>query len=363
MIDRPFLPLNDSHVHVIKVEHVKEFSKLMDAINAEKVGLACQSDLRATNDNPAGFCLKASDPDRFYMIAGLDHSAHYYKDCDGPSLADQARNLYDIGVDGVKILAGKPNVRKRLDEPMDGPYFSDFFSVCEELDIPLLWHIADPEEFWNPSTLPQWAQNQGWGYDDSFPQKEDLYKETENVLNRHPRLRVVLAHFYFLSADLERAEKFLNKFPNACFDLAPGIEMFYNLSGQWEKARDFFCKYADRIFFGTDIMSPLSLDEACARAGIVYRFLLGEGSFKIPEEADFLLGKPVDGTIRGLALTEEAASSILQACFLRQFGESSRRLNVEAAKEECERLAIVESQLKSCTREETDGGQALEYLI
>ena len=54
-----FPPLVDGHAHVLRVGEAMGFPKLMDAINAVQVGLACQSDLCVPNNNPAGFVLKA----------------------------------------------------------------------------------------------------------------------------------------------------------------------------------------------------------------------------------------------------------------------------------------------------------------
>ncbi len=334
----------------------------MDVINAKQAGIACQSDLKVTNDNPAGFVLKARHPGRFYELAGLEHSGHLHNMESALSLSQQAHRLKETGADGIKLLASKPTEWKRLGEPLDGPYFREFFRVCEELNIPLLWHVADPEEFWEPEKLPQWAKEKGWGYDGSFPSKEALYRETENVLRRHPGLSVVFPHVYFLSADLGKAERFLSEFPSANFDLAPGIELFYNLSLSSEKARDFFCRFSSRILFGTDILSCLSPGEARARAGIICRFLTEKESFRVPEEADFLLGPPEDGIIHGLDLPEEVVKSVLQENFHQLFGDSPKKLNVTAARQECLRLAGIETSIKSCPLEETEGAQAEKIL-
>lgn len=350
-----FPPLIDGHAHVLRVAEAMEFPKLMDAINAVQVGLACQSDLGVPNNNPAGLMLKARYLERFYFLAGLDHSAHLYGLKETPPLPHQARRLGEIGADGIKILASKPTERKRLGAPLDGSYFSEFFETCESLRIPLLWHVADPEEFWDPEKLPQWAREKNWGYDSSFLPKESLYREAEIILRTYPGLRVIFPHLYFLSADLDRAEKFLTEFPNANFDLAPGIELYYNLSRTKEKAQEFFCRFSERILFGTDIGSGLSIKEAQARAGIIYRFLAGSETFRVPEEADFLLGPPGDGIIHGLALPEEVLKAILQDNFHRIFQKSPRMLNIELAIEECQRIAGVETEIKSCPIEETEG--------
>lgn len=362
MEDIRFLSLIDGHAHVLSVAEAMEFPKLMDAINAVQVGLACQLDLCVPNNNPTGLVLKARYPERFYLLAGLDHSAHLYGLKETSSLSHQACRLTEIGADGIKILASKPTERERLGVPLDGSYFNEFFKTCETLRIPLLWHVADPEEFWDPEKLPQWAREKNWGYDSSFLPKESLYREAEIILRTYPGLRVIFPHLYFLSADLDRAEKFLTEFPNTNFDLAPGIELYYNLSRTKEKAQEFFCRFSERILFGTDIGSGFSIKEAQARAGIGYRFLSGRETFRVPEEADFLLGPPEDGIIHGLGLPKEVVKAILQDNFRRIFGKSPRRLNIELAIEECQRIAGVEAEIKSCPLDETEGMQAATQI-
>jgi hypothetical protein len=245
---------------------------------------------------------------------------------------------------------------------VDGLYFAEFFQACEALDMPLLWHVADPEEFWEPQRLPAWAREQGWGYDSNFPAKEDLYRETERILRRHPGLRVVLPHFYFLSADLSRAEALLAAFPGVHFDLAPGIELFYNLSREPDRARDFFIRFGGRILFGTDILSEHTPAEARHRAGIVLRFLAGGGTFRVPAGADFLLGKPEDGVIRGLSLPEDTLHDILTANFRRVFGPTPRPLDADRARAECLRLASIEAEVEECIIDLTEGARASDLL-
>lgn len=73
------------------------------------------------------------------------------------------------------------------------------------LGFPVICHVADPEEFWDERLAPEWAKQQRWVYYlDNYPKKGELYKEMENVLNAHPNLKVILCHFYFISANLEK---------------------------------------------------------------------------------------------------------------------------------------------------------------
>ena len=327
------------------------------------MGIACQFESQITNTNPAGLAIKHFDPQRFYYLAGLEHSSLLYRSTHALPLHEQLGILQAVGADGIKLLASKPTERKRLHTPVDGPYFAEFFAACEKQDVPLLWHVADPEEFWEPEKLPAWAQEQGWGYDNSYPTKLSLYNEAENVLRRHPALRVVFPHFYFLSAELDEAEAFLEQFPNAHLDLAPGIELYYNLSFSWEKSQDFFCRYSDRILFGTDILSSHTTSEVQKRAGIVYRFLTGKEIFRVPEGADFLLGPPSDGSIQGLDLPQEAVDNITHNNFLRIFGPHPHPIHTGAAVEECRRLAQIETEVKAVPLADCEGSRAAHILL
>ena len=57
-----------------------------------------------------------------------------------------------------------------------------------------------------------------------------LIAEVERILEQHPRLKLILAHFCFLSGDLARAAAFLDRWPNVCYDITPGDEMYVRFS-------------------------------------------------------------------------------------------------------------------------------------
>jgi hypothetical protein len=265
---------------------------------------------------PLAYLAKQRFPEQAYVFAAWNHSAHSAgPPAAAPSLAAQVRAQAARGADGWKILESKPDVRRGLGEALDGPYFAAGFAALEALDLPVLWHVADPEEFWDPATTPAWALSRNWGYGPAFPSKESLYAEADRVLARHPRLRVVFAHFFFLSADLDRAARFLAEHPRAGFDLAPGIELLYNLSRDRDRARDFFIRHADRIYFGTDAGAadgaPAEVVET--RIRLVLRFLTAADTFRVPAGADYLLGPPEDSIVRGLDLPAAVLERILCA--------------------------------------------------
>ncbi len=290
--------------------------------------------------------MKAQYPKLFFVFAGLNHAQ---KLSDGrvktPSLVQQVDGFVKMGCDGIKMIEGQPTSRQRMDIPVTDPYFADYWACVEELGIPIVWHVNDPEEFWDPAKIPGWAKERNWGYGPGDVQKEQLYSEVDEVLSKHPNLRIIFAHFYFLSADLARARRFFDEHTTVQFDLAPGVEMLYNLSQDPEASREFFIHYANRIVFGTDLSSRLSLEEGRIRSGLVFRWLESEDTFRVPEEADFLLGSPDDGLINGLSLPDDVLTKIYCDNFVRLAGMEPHKLDIERAVEECERIDAIAKAL------------------
>jgi hypothetical protein len=154
----------------------------------------------------------------------------------------------------------------------------------------------------------------------------------------------------------------LDEHPAVRFDVTPGIEMLYNLSRDLDASRVFFCEHADRIVFGTDLSSSLTVDEGRFRAGIIYRWLESEDTFRVPDGADFLLGAPEDGVIRGMSLPKEVLDRIYAGNFASLAGDAPRALNVPLAVQECERLAGIAEELSGQDRAGTEAAKVARLL-
>jgi hypothetical protein len=138
--------------------------------------------------------------------------------------------------------------------------------------------------------------------------------------------------------------------------------MLYNMSRDPDTSRDLFCECADQIVFGTDLSSGLSVEEGRYRAGIIYRWLEGEDTFRVPRGADFLLGAPEDGVIRGLSLPEDVLAKIYAGNFARLAGGEPRVLNRALAIQECERLAGIAKALSGQPASETEAAKVAQLL-
>jgi len=345
------------------VETEERMLAIRDATGIEKMNLVSIQNEAAGSGLPQSLYMKARHPHDFFVFAGLNHAEKLSGgDVSTPSLAEQADRFVEMGCDGIKMIEGKPTSRRRLNIPVSDPYYAEYWARVEELGLPIVWHVNDPEEFWDPDRIPGWAKERDWGYGPDDVQKEALYDEVGDVLARHPGLQVAFAHFYFLSADLPRAARFLDEHPNVRFDLAPGIEMLYNISRDPDAGREFFTRYADRIVFGTDLSSGLTLEEGRIRAGIVFRWLESEDEFRVPEEADFLLGPPQDGLIRGMALPDQVLRKIYHDNFTAMVGAEPEPLNTDAGVEECRRIAAIAAAMPGTPAAETEAARVARML-
>jgi predicted TIM-barrel fold metal-dependent hydrolase len=354
----------DGHVHMGSISGEAAILEIGEAAGIAKMALVSIQNPEAGSGLPQSLYMKAQHSQQFYCLAGLNHAAQLTGGrVSTPSLAEQVDRFVELGCDGIKMIEGKPTSRQRMDIPVTEPYFADYWARVQEVGLPIVWHVNDPEEFWDPERIPGWAKARNWGYGPDDVQKEALYAEVDEILDRYPKLRIILAHFYFLSADLARAGRFFDAHPNVHFDVTPGIEMLYNMSLDPDASRAFFVRYAERIVYGTDLSSNLTLTEGRIRAGIIYRWLESEDTFRVPEGADFLLGPPEDGIIRGMSLPEDVLRRIYHDNFCRLAGPAPRALDVEKAIEECERLDAIARAVSSGAVEETEAARVAHKLV
>ncbi len=246
---------------------------------------------------------KAASPTTVYAFGGLNHASK-------ETLPEQLTRMLAAGCDGVKLIESNPFRRKTLDYPMDGEYWRDFFSEVERLQTPLVWHVANPESDWTPPTASEEVARWSAIFGADRPSKDTYYAETLQVLRRHPRLRVMLAHVFFLSFDLARAQRYMEDYPNMGLDLAMGIEYLIGFSQHTDASRDFFLRYADRIYYGTDMTPDWSLPRAEEWSGLIQRFLETDDVWDLPE---WFHSEP--RTVRGIALPGEALEKIYHANF------------------------------------------------
>lgn len=251
--------LIDCHYHLCIssglacVENVDHLFEIMDACGLS--GVCLQNITLWRSDtlqlNPLALLAKMRRPHQVYAFGGLRLPAPDATDKSG-NYVEQLQELLALGFDGLKMFA-KPTVRHAFGQPIDSPIYDSLLDYLENTGVPLLYHVGDPPTFWHSEQIPPACKARGWYYGEGgYPSLETIYQECERMLQKHPRLRILLAHFYFMGDSLDRLSALLDRYPNLLTDITPGVEMFHQFSQDSQKARAFFIRYQDRILFGTD---------------------------------------------------------------------------------------------------------------
>ncbi len=335
----------DGHIHYCLDIDPEYFVSLLDRTGTDRANLAVITHGERVSSDVEALALKYLYPERFFVFASLDRCLYYRAgERMGELQAEHAKRLIDCGADGIKLLEGKPQLRRALPIPdFDDKCWEGFWSWCEEEQVPILWHVNDPENFWDAAKVPVWAAAQGWLYDDSFVNNEAQYSQVLNVLSRHPSLRIDFAHFFFMSAQLPRLRAIMEKYENVRIDLTPGIELYENLSLTGAETRRFFDDFHERIIYGTDIGSrfvyntegrPFNEKENLRRPEIVRDFIFNGRPETISSDGNFLHDRP-DFVMDCLGLTGERLREVMSLNFLRFIGRESRPVGREKCLEEC----------------------------
>ena len=202
--------------------------------------------------NIKGLYLKQVFSPNAYAFAGLVHpNEHANIKAIAQNFLQQAKEYLANGYDGIKMLEGYPSLLKAWQLPLDSPVYDSFYGFMEEKGYPILMHLANPKENWDIETASVDAIQAGRVYNASFPTKREITAQIFRVLEKFPKLKLILAHFGFMSYDLSEAERFLS-FPNTLFDITPGGEQLINMQKEWKTWLPFWEKYQNRILYGTD---------------------------------------------------------------------------------------------------------------
>ncbi len=252
---------------------------------------------------------------------------------------DQLGALMEIGFDGIKFCEFKPdsfklhNMKKRLED------FLPYFEYCEKYNIPMCWHCADPDRFWDKDKIPQSAIDLGWYYggDEEYPSYERICEFTFKLLDSFPKLRVMLAHTFFKSYHPDEMVTLFEKYPNVTIDLAPGWEMFTGFRLYRDKWYDIFRRYSNRILFATDATTTDGIDCMDNFAQKVLQFLRTDDIFDVP-------GKNI---AHGIKLEKEYLDNILYKNSLFIVGENPKPINKNALKKYIEKYLPIMPNTKN----------------
>ncbi|MBQ7373741.1 MAG: amidohydrolase family protein [Clostridia bacterium] len=280
--------------------------------------------------NVSGLFLKKTFSPNAYAFAGLEHPEnHLDSEKVARDFLTQAKTYLSVGFDGIKMLEGYPSLVKNWNLGVDDKVYDEFYSFMEKNGYPVLMHVANPTQNWDLKNASAQAIKDGRVYDSSYPTKSSLINQVFNVLKKFPNLKLTLAHFGFLSDDVEKAESFLS-YPNTTFDLTPGGEQLINMGKNWESWLKLWQKYSDRILYGTDFYA-FPKDEKwqenfLRRPNFVRQFIETNGEF------DY-----VDGRFRGVFLDANLREKIYRENFVKLL-DKPKEISTDYLKKTAEEL-------------------------
>ena len=115
-----------------------ELMDILDHLCVDRLNVVCTPHQTRLSLVPDALHLKAHFPDRVYVFGGMDISALFIApEQAGAVFADYVDTLLNLGCDGVKMIEGKPEMRKMLPiPPFDSEVYAPYWARLAETVLP-----------------------------------------------------------------------------------------------------------------------------------------------------------------------------------------------------------------------------------
>ncbi|HOC18525.1 MAG TPA: amidohydrolase family protein [Vicinamibacterales bacterium] len=260
-VPRAKFPVVDIHSHTGPTpETIDRLIAEMDALNV-RVLVNLSGGGAAAVKQKVDYIRSSKHPDRFRVFANVNFQGAGSPGWAEKQVADleQAVRNGAIGLKVYKNLGLRVRKADGTRLKVDDPALKPVWEAAARLDIPVLIHTGEPQEFFSPLDY----HNERWLELALFPDRrhnmpgepsfEELMKERDAMFAANPKTRFINAHFGWYGNDLARAAKLLDAAPNVVMDLSA---VLYDFGRQPRAAREFFIKYQDRVLFGKDSYAP-----------------------------------------------------------------------------------------------------------
>jgi len=197
---------------------------------------------------------------------------------------------------------------------IDNPKLDPVLAYMAKNHIPLIAHLGEPRECWMP--LDQMVLHKGYYSQHpeyhmylhpGYPSYESHVKARDHMLEKNPDLKFINAHLGSLEWSLDELAKRLDKYPNMAVDLARMPELFLHAKNDWEKTRNFFIEYQDRLLYATDVQVAQTSDPLAMKKSVHNSRLRYWTFFTTDEKMNDSNGI---GEFKGLKLPREVVDKI-----------------------------------------------------
>lgn len=280
-VERPRYPVIDYHNH-LDSQDADELLRIMDACDIEfLVSITMETGAAGLQQMDR---LQQAAPERFSTIGWMDWSGVERSDFAAVT-CDRLESMVEHGACGIKFwkdlgLRVRDNAGALL--RIDDERLTPIFEKAAELRLPVMFHTADPDAFFEPidaynERFEELAAHPDWSFYPAPFSKRELLEQRNRVIARHPEITFVGAHLAESGEDLAYLADVLDTYPNLQVDISARTP---ELGRQPYRARDFFIRYADRIIFGTDLLPEIEMYR------LYFRFLeTADEYFEYPSHA------------------------------------------------------------------------------
>lgn len=256
----------DSHFHIYSSESASLDQAKMDNFRLLAINTYSEDCERVVDVQKNSVLLKQKYPNDFaftttFCLDGWDEAAWVEN-----SMA-WIDHCLDEGAISVKVWKNIGMEFRDKDSALimiDDPQFDPVFTHIAEKGIPLVGHLGEPKACWQPVEEMQASNNRNYFTENpqyhmylhpEFPTYEQQMEARDRMLDKNPELVFIGCHLASLEWSVDVLAGWLDKYPNTAVDMAARMgDLFYQTRDDYEKVRNFFIKYQDRLLYGTDII-------------------------------------------------------------------------------------------------------------
>ena len=255
----------DAHVHINVLDSVFRDQAREDGFELVAINVDYPDFPKLADQHAASLAQLKAEPARVHWATTFSMQGFGKKDWAEKVNASIAADVAQ-GAKAVKIWKNVGMAEKDASGRLimlDNPGISPVADQIQKLGITLIGHLGEPHNCWLP--LDQMTTDNDREYfanhpnyhmylHPEMPSYEDQIGARDRFVAAHPGLRFVGAHLASLEYDVDRIAAFLDRFPNANVDMAARMsQVQYQSVRNYDKVRNFFIKYQDRLLYGTDL--------------------------------------------------------------------------------------------------------------
>lgn len=257
------LPKIDAHVHIRTEDPlVMEIAKA-EGFKLLTINTRSSSQEYIDQQMEIARAVKSKYPDRLSYITTFSME-HFEDPSWGTEVIRKLERDFNQGAVGLKVWKDiGMTFRDSLGNFIfiDDPLFDPIFDYVAGQGKTVIAHIGEPKNCWLP--IDSMTVNNDKLYfsehpeyhmylHPDYPSYEKLVQSRDNLLAKHPDLRLVGAHLGSLEWDVDELAARLDRFPNFAVDMAARV---CHLQVQdRDKVREFIIKYQDRLLYATDLV-------------------------------------------------------------------------------------------------------------